>query len=117
MKGSCFIGRRRLWTSLNEIAGARGISFQATGCGSLIGWHFCDGRIRCAADADRKTPEGQRAQRAAETLLHLEALNRGYYFSRRGYLALSLPTTAEDCESFVGAVDAIFSQHQLAFGS
>jgi glutamate-1-semialdehyde 2,1-aminomutase len=50
-------------------------------------------------------------------LLHLEALNRGYYFARRGYIALSLPTTAEDCESFVGAVDDIFSRHRLAFES
>jgi glutamate-1-semialdehyde 2,1-aminomutase len=105
----------RLRARLNEMAAAREFPFQATGCGSLIGLHFCRGLIRCAADADRKTLEGQRAQHAAETLLHLEALNRGYYFARRGYIALSLPTTGEDCESFVGAVDDIFRQHRRGF--
>jgi len=40
-----------------------------------------------------------------EKLFHLEMLDRGYYFARRGYIALSLPTTEADCEGFVSAVD------------
>jgi glutamate-1-semialdehyde 2,1-aminomutase len=32
-------------------------------------------------------------------------LNRGYYFARRGYIALSLPTNDADCDGFAAAVD------------
>ncbi len=80
---------------LNEIASAHAVPFRATGLGSLIGLH-----VRSA------TPEG-----GAEALLHLEMLERGYYFSRRGYIALSLPTTETDCDGFVRAVEDFFAGH------
>jgi glutamate-1-semialdehyde aminotransferase len=48
-------------------------------------------------------------KQAIETLFHLEMLERGYYFARRGYIALSLPTTESHCDGFVHVVDDFFA--------
>jgi glutamate-1-semialdehyde 2,1-aminomutase len=85
----------RLRDRLNRLATMRGAPFHATGLGSLIGLHFGN-----AAES---------AQRTVESLFHLDLLDRGYYFSRRGYIALSLPTTDADCEDFAAAVDDFFA--------
>jgi hypothetical protein len=39
-------------------------------------------------------------------------LNRGFHFARRGYVALSLPTTEVDCNGFVAAVDEFLAAHR-----
>ena len=85
----------RLRDRLNRLAAMRGAPFCATGLGSLIGLHFGNA--------------AERAQRTVESLFHLDLLDRGYYFSRRGYIALSLPTTDADCEGFAAAVDEFFA--------
>src|SRR5208337_3375686 len=84
----------RLRTRLNEAAAARGAPFRATGQGSLIGLH--------AAGIE---PGDGKTRLALEDLFHLDLLDRGFYFARRGYAALSLPTTPVDCDHFVAAVD------------
>ena len=84
----------RLRERLNGIATERGAPFRATGVGSLIGLHF--GNDGAGA--------GQ-AISQVETLFHLEMLNQGFYLARRGYIALSLPTTDTDCDAFARAVD------------
>jgi glutamate-1-semialdehyde 2,1-aminomutase len=94
----------RLRERLNKIAAQRGAPFQATGIGSLIGLHFRGGRIYRGADTGGDSRAAE-IQHAMETLFHLEMLNRGYYFARRGYIALSLPTTDADCDGFATAVD------------
>lgn len=94
----------RLRERLNEIAAARAVPFQATGVGSLLGLHFGDPPLRTGAPIDR----GQ-VQRAVETLFHLDMLERGYYLARRGFIALSLPTSDADCEDFAAAVDDFFA--------
>jgi glutamate-1-semialdehyde 2,1-aminomutase len=94
------------------IGRAHGVPFLATGVGSLIGLHFARSVFpvdplarRCAAlDAQR---------RSVEALFHLAMLDSGFYLSRRGYMALSLPTTADDCEGFSAAVDAFLVDHRL----
>jgi glutamate-1-semialdehyde 2,1-aminomutase len=95
----------RLRERLNGVAAARGAPFQATGIGSLIGLHFSRRPVHKGADTDANNPVGAVAQRAVEALFHLEMLNQGYHFARRGYIALSLPTTEADCDSFVAALD------------
>jgi glutamate-1-semialdehyde 2,1-aminomutase len=87
----------RLRGKLNEVGASRGLPFQASGVGSLIGMHFCGGKIGNGADI---APEG-----AIESLFHLEMIEHGYYFARRGYISLSLPTTEAECDGFVAAVD------------
>jgi glutamate-1-semialdehyde 2,1-aminomutase len=91
----------RLRAQLNAAAVSHGAPFQATGVGSLIGLHFGSGKI--ANSADIEPPE------AIEKIFHLELIGRGFYFARRGYLALSLPTTEKDCDAFVSAVAQFLS--------
>jgi glutamate-1-semialdehyde 2,1-aminomutase len=79
-----------------------GAPLHATGIGSLIGLHL-RGRREIAP--------------AAETLFHLEMLERGYYFARRGYIALSLPTTEADCDGFASAVDEFWAARGPAIGA
>jgi len=95
----------RLRERLNKVGAARGAPFQATGVGSLVGLHFRRGRILKQADMHSTDATAEHAQLEVEKLFHLEMLDRGYYFARRGYIALSLPTTDADCEGFASAVD------------
>lgn len=90
---------------LNAIARAHSARFQATGVGSLIGLHFSANPILRPEDTDYADEAAQSARVKLETMLHLEMINRGYYFGRRGYISLSLPTTAADCENFAAAID------------
>ena len=36
-------------------------------------------------------------------LFHLDMIDQGYYFARRGFVALSLPTTEADTQGFAEA--------------
>ena len=100
--------RRRL----NELARERGAPFQATGVGSLIGLHFTGEEIRRPSDASPKNAASKDAQLAMQALFHLEMLERGYYLARRGYLALSLPTTQDECLGFATAVDEFLAKRR-----
>jgi glutamate-1-semialdehyde 2,1-aminomutase len=93
----------RLRDQLNNVAASRGLPFQATGAGSLIGMHFSARMIRNGADFD---PDG-----AIRSLFHLQMIGRGYYFARRGFISLSLPTVEADCNAFVAAVDQFLAVH------
>jgi glutamate-1-semialdehyde 2,1-aminomutase len=95
---------------LNAIGRAHSAPFQATGVGSLIGLHFNTKPILSPEDADYADKAAQSAKLQLETMFHLEMIDRGYYFGRRGYISLSLPTTAADCESFAAAVDDFLAQ-------
>jgi glutamate-1-semialdehyde 2,1-aminomutase len=95
----------RLRERLNAVARARSARFQATGTGSLIGLHFSSDPILRPDDAEFTGTAAQSGKRLLERLLHLEMVDRGYYVGRRGYLSLSLPTTAADCENFAAAID------------
>ena len=93
----------RLREALNTAAAARGVPFQATGIGSLNGLHFAEpGTSLMRRDGDSRDPW---ARSALQALFHLELLDRGFYFARRGYFALSLPATQADCEALTAAVD------------
>jgi glutamate-1-semialdehyde 2,1-aminomutase len=96
---------------LNEISTRRQSSLRATGMGSLIGLHFTP------AGASPQPAGTQAYDRALEevlaavrSLFHLELLDRGFYFARRGYIALSLPTTDSDCAQFADAVDEFLAR-------
>ncbi|HXQ31487.1 MAG TPA: aminotransferase class III-fold pyridoxal phosphate-dependent enzyme [Steroidobacteraceae bacterium] len=95
----------RLRERLNALARARSARFQATGVGSLIGLHFSTHLLFRPEDADHAGTAANSAKRLLDTLFHLEMVDRGYYFGRRGYVSLSLPTTAADCENFAMAID------------
>jgi glutamate-1-semialdehyde 2,1-aminomutase len=101
----------RLRERLNAVALARGVPFRATGLGSLIGLHFSDREIRNGADGDPADAATANVRHDAATLLHLGMLERGYYFARRGYIALSLPTTEADCAGFAAAFEDFLAMH------
>ncbi len=95
----------RLKARINALATLHGVPFQCTGCGTLLGLHAQAGPIRSARDFARQDPaRRERLQR----LLHYDLLDRGHYLARRGYLTVSLPLTAQDEESFVGALEEFF---------
>lgn len=96
----------RLRARLNEAAAARGAPFRATGIGSLIGLH-----------AAGIQPADSNARLALEDLFHLDLLDRGFYFARRGYAALSLPTTPADCDDFVAAVEEFLVERRALIGA
>ena len=95
----------RLRQRVNETARNRKAPLQATGVGSLIGLHFARKPIVTAADAHPADPAIEKVQTDLHKLLHFEMIDRGFYFARRGFIALSLPTTEADADGFVAAVD------------
>lgn len=93
--------RRRLAAA----AGERGIPFQATGCGSIIGLHWQTEPVRRPADTAATRP-------AARALVHLEMIRRGFYFARRGFMSLSLPLGGEDYRDFADAFADFLDEHR-----
>lgn len=87
----------RLRERLNAFAGDCGLSFCATGYGSLVGLHFTPGPVR----HERDVPEAHELR----GLLHLHMLERGFSYGRRGFIALSLPLNDADIEGFAVAVE------------
>jgi glutamate-1-semialdehyde 2,1-aminomutase len=94
----------RLRDRINGAAKSLAAPLQATGVGSLIGLHFARRPIRTPADAHPADPGVEKVLADLHKLMHLEMIQRGYYLARRGFIALSLPTTEADAEGFVAAV-------------
>jgi glutamate-1-semialdehyde 2,1-aminomutase len=83
----------RLKSRLNALGERHGVPVQVTGVGSILCMHFQHQPIR-QPDDTAHTPASARA------LFHLEMLARGFYVARRGFLALSLPLTEADYNTF-----------------
>jgi glutamate-1-semialdehyde 2,1-aminomutase len=93
----------RLRDRLNAFAARMDLPFVATGYGSLAGLHFARGPVRRITDLPN----------AAElrALLHLELLEHGYSYARRGFVALSLPLDERDVDGFADAVEGLLDGH------
>ena len=92
-----------LRSALNDTFRRRGLPMCVTGSGSLMNVHATSGPVRSAADlvgTDDRHKE----------LLFFHCLDAGYYFARRGFIALSIEITDADVERFVQVVDG-FAQH------
>jgi glutamate-1-semialdehyde 2,1-aminomutase len=81
---------------------------QATGIGSLLNIHFSRRPVLTPDDAHPRDPAAEKALLDLQKLFHLDLIDQGYYFARRGFLALSLPTTEADIEGFAAAVTEFF---------
>jgi len=93
----------RLRDRLNAFAAREDVPLVVTGVGSLVGLHFARGPVRRVADiAD--VPE-------LRALLHLELLERGWSYARRGFIALSLPFEESDVDGFAAAVEDFLARH------
>lgn len=93
----------RLRDKLNAMAREIDIPMIATGCGSILVYHFSD-RPAAAPHELPEVPAGLR------TLAHLGLIRRGYYSARRGFIALSLPLTDADADGFVAALRDTLTQ-------
>ncbi len=94
----------RLRDRINAAAKKLSAPLQATGVGSIIGLHFARKPVLTPADAHPADPVAEKVLTDLHKLLHLELIQRGYYMARRGFIALSLPTTETDADGFVAAV-------------
>ncbi len=92
-----------LRAALNALFADRGVAMSSTGIGSILGIHFQTTPIRTPADV--VAADQQRA------LLHLEMMARGYYFARRGYLALPVVLEQADLDGFVSAMADVVDVH------
>jgi glutamate-1-semialdehyde 2,1-aminomutase len=87
----------RLRERLNATAQAADVPFQATGRGSMLGLHFGSEPILRATDATSPP--------ALRSLLHLDLLEAGFSYARRGFMSLCLPLTQEDHDRLVAAFE------------
>jgi glutamate-1-semialdehyde 2,1-aminomutase len=88
----------RLRDRLNAFAAEHDLDFVATGYGSMIGLHFTRGPVRRVLDVP--------AAAELRALLHLDMLERGYSYARRGFVALSLPLGEEEVDGFAAAIES-----------
>jgi glutamate-1-semialdehyde 2,1-aminomutase len=93
----------RLRDRLNAFAARMDLPFVATGYGSLAGLHFARGPVRRITDL----PDAAELR----ALLHLELLEHGYSYARRGFVALSLPLDERDVDGFADAVEGLLHGH------
>ncbi len=94
----------RLRARLNETAGGLGAPMIATGIGSIMAYHFTPGPAKTPHDL---AP----APAALKTLMQLGLIERGFYTTRRGLLALSLPITDAEIDAFVAAFEETLAEH------
>ncbi len=98
-----------LRSRLSDVFTAHGVPMCVAGVGSMMTIHGTPGPVRSAvdlADADDRW----------KALLFFAALDAGYYFARRGFIALSIEVTDNDVDGFVGVVDEWASRATLAYG-
>ncbi|HKU58887.1 MAG TPA: aminotransferase class III-fold pyridoxal phosphate-dependent enzyme [Gaiellaceae bacterium] len=91
----------RLRDRLNAFAADRNVDFCATGYGSMVGLHFTRGPIRRSSDSPAAAE-----QRA---LMHLDLLEHGYSYARRGFVALSVPLDESDIDGFANSIESHLS--------
>lgn len=84
----------RLRREMNSTFAAAGLPMSATGTGSLMNVHGTAGPITTAKDlaaADDRLKE----------LLFFHCVDAGFYFARRGFIALSIEITDADVDAFI----------------
>jgi glutamate-1-semialdehyde 2,1-aminomutase len=95
----------RLRERLNDLFMRYQAPMTATGLGSMITIHPVGGEVKTPEDA-------QKADKRLRQLLFLDLLDDGFYLAERGFMALSLKVTDEDCERLVTAVENFISQRR-----
>ena len=94
--------------SLNDICVRNSINMQVTGAGSILGIHI-------------GTEEIYQAQTYREgdinrlKLVHLEMLNRGFFFAQRGYITLNIAMVQKDIESFLDEFEDVLVSYSEIF--
>ncbi|HLF20920.1 MAG TPA: aminotransferase class III-fold pyridoxal phosphate-dependent enzyme, partial [Aestuariivirga sp.] len=99
----------RLREQLNEIFMRYQAPFQATGMGSMMTLHPLAGEIT-------KPEEAEKADRRIKQLLFLDLLDQGIYIAERGFMALSLMVSDDDCNRLAAAVETFIKNRRGLFG-
>ncbi len=92
----------RLRQAINEVAQRHDVALKATGTGSFVGMHFTRTDITRPGDLD---PAGADRRSKLQNLMHLDLIAAGQFYARRGFIALMLPITDAEIETFAGAVE------------
>jgi glutamate-1-semialdehyde 2,1-aminomutase len=95
----------RLREALNDLFMRYQVKMKATGLGSMISIHPAVGEITSPHHLDA-------ADKRLRQLLFLDLLAQGVYIAERGFMALSLMVTDEDCGRVLAAVEAHISQRR-----
>ena len=93
-----------LRAALNGLGARHGAAFQVSGLGSLMTMHFQREPLRSIRDI---RPRDERLRQ----LLHLDLIGKGFYTTRRGYMALSLAIAEADRAGLIEAVDDFLTHH------
>ncbi len=88
---------------LNDVIARHGLNAQVTGAGSIMCFHFHGETIQNPVQVKHTRPE-------AYALFHLQMLQRGIYFARRGFLSISLELTEEDDAALLTAFDEVLAE-------
>ncbi len=90
---------------LNAIMRRHGLPMQTLGVGSILAMHFNGGTIKRPEDTWAKDKAGEQRNADLLKLLHLDMMELGQYFARRGMLALSLPIGPAELGGFEAALE------------
>jgi glutamate-1-semialdehyde 2,1-aminomutase len=90
---------------LNAIMKRHALPMQTLGVGSILAMHFGDRPIKRPEDTWASDQSGEHRKAELHKLLHLDMIELGQYFARRGMLALSLPIGAAELAGFEAALD------------
>lgn len=98
----------RLKAELNAVFMRYQAAWQVTGVGSLLNFHPVAGEIFRTADL-------KKADQPMRRLLYFHLLGQGIYIAERGFMALSLVVTDEDCAILVAAVEGFILRYRGLF--
>ena len=82
---------------INQLFQAQSVNFCASGLGSLL-------NIHASGKAPTSPIEAAAIDQTARELLFLDLLEAGYYIANRGFIALSLEISDQNCLDFVEAL-------------
>ena len=90
---------------LNAIMQRHGMPMQTLGVGSILAMHFNPNPIKRPEDTWAADKAGEQRNADLAKLLHLDMMELGQYFARRGMMALSLPIGQPEMTAFETALD------------
>jgi glutamate-1-semialdehyde 2,1-aminomutase len=92
-----FARGERLRDRIAEVLATSGLPLSITGMGSLMNIHAVPPPVRAPSDLEH-------GDALLKQLLVHELVHRGVYLAARGYMALSIVITDDDCDRFVDAL-------------
>ncbi len=95
----------RLRDNLNELFMKYQAPMRATGLGSMLTLHPVAGDVKSPEDAEK-------GDKRLKQLLFLDLLDEGIYIAERGFMALSLMVTDQDCNKLVGVVERFIERRR-----